>query len=455
MLRSSETKYLDGEVKTSLSISHSTLRNVKGGVFVLLISELLKESQKILQVRSIFVKDRHRIQHNLWLENSHQIGFLWLKMQPRVSSAEETKDLNPKTQSRIFPLNLLRILILFLVIGLVFSVLGMYVTYFSGVRTLQTISLTTSPNFHPCFEEPTSLDHWIRPPVNLMHTMSDEELFWRASFVPRREKYPFERVPKVAFLFLTKGPLPLSPLWDKFLKGHEGLFSIYIHSLPSYKANFPPTSVTEWGQMSICDAERRLLANALLDVSNEWFILVSETCIPLFDFITTYKYLVKSQHSFMGAFDDPGEHGRGRYNESMAPEVNISQWRKGSQWFAITRMLAVYIVRDTKFYPKFKEFCKPNCYVDEHYFPTMLTIEAPHLLANRTITWVDWSRGGAHPATFGGHDITVEFLNRIHNGSGCLYDNENSSTCYLFARKFAASSLEPLLRYAPKVLGYG
>ncbi|RYR55576.1 hypothetical protein Ahy_A06g030767 [Arachis hypogaea] len=33
-----------------------------------------------------------------------------------------------------------------------------------------------------------------------------------ASFGPRIKDYPFKRVPKVAFMFLTKGPLPLAPL---------------------------------------------------------------------------------------------------------------------------------------------------------------------------------------------------------------------------------------------------
>ncbi|KAL0330730.1 UNVERIFIED_CONTAM: hypothetical protein Sangu_1618500 [Sesamum angustifolium] len=282
-------------------------------------------------------------------------------------------------------------------------------------------------------------------PTNLMHKMSDEELFWRASFVPRVKKYPFQRVPKIAFMFLTKGPLPLAPLWERFFKGHEGQYSIYIHSLPSFEADFPsssvfyrrqiPSQVSEWGKMSMVDAERRLLANALLDISNECMV---------------YNYIRGSKYSFIGAFDDPGPYGRGRYNDNMLPEVKITDWRKGSQWFEINRKLALYIVEDTKFYPKFSEFCKPACYVDEHYFPTMLTIQAATLLANRSITWVDWSRGGAHPATFGGSDITEEFFKKIFEGRTCLYNNKPSSICFLFARKFSPSALEALFLSAPK-----
>ena len=212
--------------------------------------------------------------------------------------------------------------------------------------------------------------------------------------------------------------------------------------------------MVEWGRMSMCEAERRLIANALLDISNEWFILLSESCIPLHNFSIIYHYISRSRHSFMGSYDELGPYGRGRYDPRMEPEVTLSQWRKGSQWFEVNRRLAINIIEDTTYYPKFKEFCRPACYVDEHYFPTMLSIQLPHLLANRTLTWTDWSRGGAHPATFGKADITEGLFKKIFEGQLCLYNSQPSTSCYLFARKFAPSALDPLLRLASKVLGY-
>ena len=56
---------------------------------------------------------------------------------------------------------------------------------------------------------------------------------------PRIDEYPFDRVPKIAFMFLTKGPVTMAPLWEKFFKGHEGLYSIYVHSNPSYNESVP------------------------------------------------------------------------------------------------------------------------------------------------------------------------------------------------------------------------
>jgi hypothetical protein len=42
---------------------------------------------------------------------------------------------------------------------------------------------------------------------------------------------------------------------------------------------------------------------------------------------------------------------------------------------------------------------------------------------------------------------------RRHNCSG--YHDGASGVCYVFTRKFALDTLEPLLRLAPKLMGFG
>jgi hypothetical protein len=214
---------------------------------------------------------------------------------------------------------------------------------------------------------------------------------------------------------------------------------------------------TRWGETSVVDAERRLLANALLDLSNQRFVLLSESCIPLHPLPAIHTYLTRSRHSFVGAFDDPGPHGRGRYRAGLAPEVSVSQWRKGAQWFEMDRRLAVFVVGDGRYWPRFREVCLPPCYVDEHYLPTVLTIEAPMSIANRSVTWVDWSRGGSHPATFGVNDVSEDFMERLagkKEKERCMYNGQPAEVCSLFARKFAPSALQPLLELSTRILGY-
>ncbi|XP_057784159.1 glycosyltransferase BC10 [Salvia miltiorrhiza] len=289
----------------------------------------------------------------------------------------------------------------------------------------------------------------------MMHNMSDAELLAR---VGNTTSY------KVAFMFLTPGPLPLAPVWDRFFKGHQGLYSVYVHPHPSYNHSAPPhsafygrtipTQAVYWGTITMIDAERRLLANALLDSSNQRFVLLSDSCIPVFNFTTIYNYLMGTNKSFIGSFDDPRKMGRGRYNHHMWPNITIEQWRKGSQWFEVHRDLAVKIVSDQKYYSLFREFCHPPCYNDEHYLPTLINILYSDSNSNRTITWVDWSRGGPHPRKFGWIDVKPDLLNYIRFGSECIYNGNTTNLCNLFARKFLPNTVGPLLKLATWLLGF-
>lgn len=139
----------------------------------------------------------------------------------------------------------LRLLLLFLLlgVGLVLLYISMYTyQYISIYSVAPSTAASRIQTPHGCVEEPKGLEGWIRPPSSLLHEMNDTELFWRASLVPMVEKYPFKRTPKIAFMFLTRGPLPLAPLWDRFFEGNERLYSIYIHSSPSYEPEFEPYS---------------------------------------------------------------------------------------------------------------------------------------------------------------------------------------------------------------------
>ena len=79
----------------------------------------------------------------------------------------------------------------------------------------------------------------------VQHAMEDEELLWRASMVPLRPVTPFEitRTQKIAFMFLTAGPLPLASIWEEFFHGNDGLYSIYVHAHPDHKPEFLNDSV--------------------------------------------------------------------------------------------------------------------------------------------------------------------------------------------------------------------
>ncbi|GMH03147.1 hypothetical protein Nepgr_004986 [Nepenthes gracilis] len=314
---------------------------------------------------------------------------------------------------------------------------------------------------------------WI-PPIT-RREFTDKEI---ASQVVIREilniPYMQSENPKIAFMFLTPGTLPFEKLWEKFFHGHEGKFTIYVHSSQEKAVHHSPyfidrdvrSDVVVWGQISMVDAEKRLLANALKDPDNQHFILLSDSCVPLHNFDYVYNYLIDTNISFIDSFADPGPHGNGRYSAHMLPEIDKKYFRKGAQWFTMKRQHALIIMADSLYYSKFRNYCRPgmdglNCYADEHYMPTFFRMVDPMGIANWSVTHVDWSERKWHPKSYRAKDVSYELLHKItsidesvHVTSDgrhevqirpCLW-NGVKRPCYLFARKFLPETLDILMQ---------
>ena len=203
--------------------------------------------------------------------------------------------------------------------------------------------------------------------------------------------------------------------------------------------------------MSIVDAERRLLASALLDGANQRFLLLSESCVPLWNFTFVANYLLGTRMGFLHAKPPHKKHTT--YQKEMLPEVIEKQWRKGSQWFALTRKLSVEAISDKEIYAKFATLCKHPCYSDEHYLQTLLSIKRDDEIEHRSITWYDFKKGGKHPASFKNNDLDVATLEKIKGEPACTWNGVPNQTCHLIARKFLPETLDKLLDLA-QGMGY-
>ncbi|XP_059637545.1 glycosyltransferase BC10-like [Cornus florida] len=317
-----------------------------------------------------------------------------------------------------------------------------------------------------------SISDWL-PPAPLRE-YNDAELASHAVIRDILDMPPIKSEnPKIAFMFLIPGSLPFENLWDKFLHGHEGRFSVYVHASKEKPVYLSPYFINRdvrsdkvaWGKISMVDAERRLLANALEDPDNQHFVLLSDSCVPLYDFDFVYNYLMYTNISFIDCFEDPGPHGSGRYSEHMLPEIEKKDFRKGAQWFTMKRQHALIVIADSLYYSKFRDYCKPgvdgrNCYSDEHYLPTFFHMFDPTGISNWSVTHVDWSEGKWHPKSYRAQDVTYELIENItsidvsvHVTSDarreiqikpCLW-NGLKRPCYLFARKFLPDALDNLM----------
>ncbi|XP_064982555.1 glycosyltransferase BC10-like isoform X2 [Musa acuminata AAA Group] len=215
---------------------------------------------------------------------------------------------------------------------------------------------------------------------------------------------PFSGTPKIAFLFLARSNLPLDFLWHAFFQNaEEDKYSIYVHSEPGFVFDRTTTRSpfffgrqiqdsikVVWGEATMIEAERLLFAAALKDPANRRFALISDSCVPLYNFSHIYNYVMSSSKSFVDSFLDKRER---RYNPKMFPTIPKDRWRKGSQWTILVRKHAQIVVADTVVFPEFRRFCKRriepvlggkqnhkeaaqkehNCIPDEHYMQTLLS----------------------------------------------------------------------------------
>ncbi|KAG0614009.1 hypothetical protein M758_6G144300 [Ceratodon purpureus] len=291
--------------------------------------------------------------------------------------------------------------------------------------------------------------------------------------------------PKVAFLFILRQKIPLEPLWERFFGGADkDSYSIYTH--PSWWVDgFPENSVfynrsistkeVKRFDISLVDVVRRLLAFALLDTdrANMWFVLVSEACIPVRSFPFVYDYLMNSTTSFVESFS-PLQRFK-RWNPEPVFEMN--KLRKGELWMSMHRRHAGMVVGDVTFYRKFKADCRDDCTLDEQYTQTLLHCLDPEGIANRSVTYADWSNprhGGSplkHTAALINSTLIEKIQNRTENLDGqymdssddfnhtmqtCVYNGLPHSPCFLFARKFSGDKedVQSLLDLPKSVLQY-
>ncbi|KAG6754611.1 hypothetical protein POTOM_040403 [Populus tomentosa] len=267
------------------------------------------------------------------------------------------------------------------------------------------------------------------------------------------------------------------------LNADTGNFSIYVHSEPGFEFDESTTRSrffygrqlknsiqVIWGESSMIEAERLLLDAALEDPANQRFVLLSDSCVPLYNFSYIYSYLMASPRSFVDSFLDVKE---GRYHPKMSPVIPKDKWRKGSQWTALIRSHAEVIVDDVVILPVFKKLCKRrppldaskgklniividllylkgvgllsflvtvcsiifgcfrfdhysdlglitmqklqkqhNCIPDEHYVQTLLSMsELEGELERRTVTYTVWNQSATKMENKGWHPKTFSYAN--------------------------------------------
>ena len=302
-------------------------------------------------------------------------------------------------------------------------------------------------------------------------------------------------VPKIAFLFLSRSAIPFHELWARFFHGHEGYYSIYIHSMPGYvqapevwsgmQGRQVASKPVFWGSLSIVEAMKRLISNALLDPLNARFIILSEADIPMRPFPHVYRYILSSNRSFAGGYRKFFRDRRTAMG-IFPPRLVKEGWVFGDAWMEMARPHARAVVWEWEMHEMTLQYCRtqhsPACCVDENLIQTVLTERFPQQIHNRSLMYTYWQKPtDAHPSRFWRYDVTPEVLAsmredrqmmrkdgfdakyvteetaeelRVRANRTCTTDEGEPTHCALFARKFDRSASFRLVTFAKTVLGF-
>ncbi len=291
---------------------------------------------------------------------------------------------------------------------------------------------------------------------------------------------------KIAFLFMSRGHMPLEDVWKEFFedpRSNPNEYSIYLH--PTRTAGRPykmhkgslftdkeieDTVEVHWGGWEFSQAMINLVKAALQDPENEVFCLLTDSCTPLLPLPQWRRLLLSDDKSFLNACPMSIEDGSeldSRWRPSLDGVFDKKFWRKSSSWSALQRRHAELVTRPYNF----TEAWKHVHISDEHYFPSVL---AYHGLDNEThcndgYMYVSWlNLEAAHPSFFTADMINAELfentLKKTHTlvtsagvnmtfGSKCtgLIDR-GQNICHFAARKFSPHARDALFRAMPYFL---
>ena len=208
----------------------------------------------------------------------------------------------------------------------------------------------------------------------------------------------------IAFLLLTYGDhIKANEIKDIITRGN-----IYVHpknpnEIKSYLKKYiiPDLIETEWGELSIVEAELLLLENSYKNINNEWFLLMSSTCYPLKKFIDLKMCLNKGNKSI--------------FNLTEYFIVDNINFFKSSQFWVLSRSDVEIILKyKNKYLNIFKKINKKSIRehgaYDEIFFLTVLMNEYNLLFDyyDRISTYSKWIN-----LTFNLHPFTINKITPV------------------------------------------
>lgn len=213
---------------------------------------------------------------------------------------------------------------------------------------------------------------------------------------------------KIALCFLTIGNLSQPKLWSKIFENNKDKLNIYIHNKIDFideEYNIHNFCIkdrveTEWGKKSLVEATLKLFKTAFLDDDNYFFLLLSDSCIPLYNFNYIYEKInIMNSNIIYGSILGKKQDNKNLYDGNFFHKKNINRfiktsqssffhnkYFKQSQWFLLKRDTVNFFLKNDFLFIFTNNFFA----ADEHYFINICEKYKINYL-NKLVTFVNWN----------------------------------------------------------------
>lgn len=237
---------------------------------------------------------------------------------------------------------------------------------------------------------------------------------------------------KIALCFLTYGDLSKPELWKHFSDATDK-YNIYIHNKYSFSGVFNKYCIkkvipTHWAHISLVKASLLLFEEAYKNKENKYFILLSDSCIPLYTPEKIYEKISSQANNIISMTNDTRRIYE-RYSKLAYPNFFEKQkFVKQHQWMCLTRdTVKFFLVNDfTHIFGNYSEV------PDEHYFINIMNKFNIDYI-NKSITFVNWEEPFWHPTTY--TILTTAILEKMRS-EGYLFTRKISKDCIILNNTF-------------------
>src|SRR2546423_4477515 len=186
-------------------------------------------------------------------------------------------------------------------------------------------------------------------------------------------------------------------MWTQFFESaNPNCYTIYSHPKEPGEvtsALLKPAIISEriptaYGDISLVRATRLLLSEAMRDPDNQYFLLLSESCIPLHSLPLVYRAVTSEPVSHLAWWASPGPESTLRWNSLPQGFVSRREFYKQHQWMILHRH-AVEAILASDYTEQFSKMFVP----DEHYFINALLRDGYPVetkIVSAVTTFVNW-----------------------------------------------------------------